>query len=49
MEIKEPTVIITGDFNFPFIAWKRGAVNTHDWKNKKYIYEKKMNKSNSIH
>ncbi len=30
MEIKEPTVIITGDFNFPFIAWKRGAVNAYD-------------------
>ena len=41
MEIKEPTVIITGDFNFPFIAWKSFAVNACDWKTKKDTYGKK--------
>ena len=40
MEIKEPTIIITGDFNFPFIAWKRGTTNACDWKKQKiYLWE----------
>ena len=49
MEINEPTVIITGDFNFPFVAWKRGRTNACDWKNKKKIMGEKMTKSNFIH
>ena len=27
MTSPEPSVIITGDFNFPFIEWKRGELN----------------------
>ena len=40
MEIKEPTIIITGDFNFPFIKWKRGTSNACDWKDKTDTYGK---------
>ncbi len=40
MEIKEPTIIISGDFNFPFITWKRGTTNACDWKDKKDKYGK---------
>ena len=32
----EPSVIITGDFNFPFIEWKRGELNACKWKMKTY-------------
>ena len=32
----EPSVIITGDFNFPFIEWKRGELNACKWKMKAY-------------
>merc|ERR1711954_46120 len=32
----EPSVVITGDFNFPFIEWKRGELNACKWKMKKY-------------
>ena len=31
MAIPEPTVIITGDFNFPFIEWKRSGVGACSW------------------
>merc|ERR1711874_364911 len=30
----EPTIIITGDFNFPFIEWKRGKHGGCEWKKK---------------
>ena len=26
MDTPEPTVLITGDFNFPFIEWKRNEM-----------------------
>ena len=32
----EPSVIITGDFNFPFIEWKRGELNACKWEMKTY-------------
>ena len=32
----EPSVIITGDFNFPFIEWKRGELNACKWRMKTY-------------
>ena len=31
MAIPEPTLIITGDFNFPFIEWKRSGVGACSW------------------
>ena len=31
-----PSVITTGDFNFPFIEWKRGELNACKWKMKAY-------------
>ena len=34
MESPEPTVIITGDFNFPFIEWKRNEEGACIWKKK---------------
>ena len=34
MESPEPTVIITGDFNFPFIEWKRNEEGACVWKKK---------------
>ena len=36
MVFPEPMVIITGDFTFPFIEWKRGELNTCKWKIKTY-------------
>jgi len=30
----EPTIIITGDFNFPFIKWKRGKHGGCEWEKK---------------
>ena len=30
----EPTIIITGDFNFPFLEWKRGRHGGCEWKKK---------------
>ena len=34
MATPEPTVIITGDFNFPFIEWKRNIEGACSWKKK---------------
>ena len=36
MASPEPSVIITGDFNFPFIEWKRGDLNACKWRMKIY-------------
>ena len=36
MPSPEPSVIMTGDFNFPFIEWKRGELNACKWKMKTY-------------
>ena len=32
----EPTVVITGDFNFAYIEWKRGKHGGCEWKKKTY-------------
>ena len=32
MSTPEPTVIITGDFNFPFVTWTKGIYNGCRWK-----------------
>ena len=40
----EPSVIITGDFNFPFIEWKRGELNACKWKTKTYKNAKEDDK-----
>ena len=40
----EPSVIITGDFNFPFIEWKRGELNACKWKLKTYSNAKEDEK-----
>ena len=31
IEIPEPTIIITGDINFPFIKWERSGVGACSW------------------
>ena len=38
METPEPTVILTGDFNFPFIEWKRSEVGACSWSMKQGTY-----------
>ena len=40
----EPSVIITGDFNFPFIEWKRGELNACKWGMKTYNNAKEDDK-----
>ena len=32
MDTPEPTVLITGDFNFPFIEWKRNELGACAWR-----------------
>ena len=34
MDAPEPTVLITGDFNFPFIEWKKNETNACNWRKK---------------
>ena len=34
MDAPEPTVLITGDFNFPFIEWKKIQTNACNWRKK---------------
>ena len=34
MTSPEPSVIVTGDFNFPFVEWKRGELNACKWRMK---------------
>ena len=36
MGTPEPSVIITGDFNFPFIEWSRNKEGACSWKKKSY-------------
>ena len=38
MERPEPVVIITGDFNFPFIDWRRNDIGACSWKIKSDTY-----------
>ena len=38
MKRPEPTVIITGDFNFPFIEWRRNELGACSWKMKTDTY-----------
>ena len=38
MEIPEPKVIISGDFNFPFIEWKRSGIGACSWTMKQGTY-----------
>ena len=38
IERREPTVIITGDFNFPFINWRRNDIGACSWKIKSDTY-----------
>ena len=40
----EPSVMITGDFNFPFIEWKRGELNACKWRMKNYNNAKEDDK-----
>ena len=40
MEAPEPTVIISGDFNFRFIKWTRGELNGCRWSMKTYSQAK---------
>ena len=44
MEVMEPTVIISGDFNFPFVTWKRSIGGACNWKMKKDTNRKKDDK-----
>ena len=44
MEVMEPTVIISGDFNFPFVTWKRIIGGACNWKMKKDTNRKNDNK-----
>ena len=50
MGVPEPTVIMTGDFNFPFIEWKRSGVGACSWTMKQGTYDmdQKMKRVNSI-
>ena len=34
MDTPELTVLITGDFNFPFIKWKRNEMSAYTWRKK---------------
>ena len=45
MATPEPTVIITGDFNFPFIEWKRSGVGACSWTMKQGTYGTEDEKS----
>ena len=45
METPEPTVILTGDFNFPFIEWKRSEVGACSWSMKQGTYGTEDEKS----
>ena len=45
METPEPTVILTGDFNFPFIEWKRSKVGACSWSMKQGTYGTEDEKS----
>jgi len=45
MEIAEPTIILTGDFNFPFIEWKTSGVGACSWTMKPGIYGSEDEKS----
>ena len=45
MEIPEPKVIITGDFNFPFIEWKRSRIGACSWAMKQGTYASEDEKS----
>ena len=45
MATPEPTVIITGDFNFPFVEWKRSGVGACSWTMKQGTYGTEDEKS----
>ena len=45
MEKPEPTVILTGDFNFPIIEWKRSEVGACSWTMKRGTYGTEDEKS----
>ena len=49
MKKPEPTVIITGDFNFPFIEWTRNELNICSYKIKPDCYEKTEEKKKQFH
>ena len=38
MDTPEPTVLITGDFNFPFIEWKRNEMGACAWRKKTTVH-----------
>ena len=44
MEAPEPTVIVSGDFNFRFIQWTRGELNGCKWRMKTYSQAKEDEK-----
>ena len=46
MKKPEPTVIIAGDFNFPFIEWTRNDMNICSYKMKSDSYGKTEEKNN---
>ena len=45
MKIPEPKVIMAGDFNFPFIEWKRSGVGACSWAMKQGTYASEDEKS----
>ena len=49
MKKPEPTVIITGDFNFPFIEWTRNEMNICSYKIKSDCYEKTEEKKKQFY
>ena len=44
MTSPEPSVIISGDFNFPFVEWRRGDLNACKWRMKIYSNAKEDEK-----
>merc|ERR1712240_911768 len=49
MKKPEPTVIITRDFNFPFIEWTRNEMNICSYKIKSDCYEKTEEKKKQFY
>merc|ERR1712175_57633 len=48
MDAPEPTVLITGDFNFPFIEWKKMKPMHAIGERRQLIMERQNNKNNTI-
>ena len=48
MKNPEPTIILSGDFNFPFITWKRMPSGGCTWKFKKRTNATQDEKKNSL-